>query len=112
MEVAAIARGLERSLSPEQVRQVLEQACGIPMPGETAQEIFDRGFGPETVKLEVERVRAAVGDAPLWPILQLADEKLAESEAAALEGGADGVAFFAWNEQGADWLKRLAPMEE
>jgi hypothetical protein len=44
--------------------------------------------------------------------LQLADEKLAESEAAALEGGADGVAFFAWNEQGADWLKRLAPMEE
>lgn len=112
VEVAAIARGLERSLSPEQVRQVLEQACGIPMPGETAQEIFDRGFGPETVKLEVERVRAAVGDAPLWPILQLADEKLAESEAAALEGGADGVAFFAWNEQGADWLKQLAPMEE
>ena len=112
VEVAAMARGLERSLPPEQVRQVLEQACGIPMPGETAQEIFDRGFDPETVKLEVERVRAAVGDTPLWPILQLADEKLAESERAALEGGADGVAFFAWNEQGADWLKRLAPMEE
>ncbi len=109
VEVAAMARGLERGLPGDRVRQVLEQACGIPMPGETAQEIFDRGFGPETVKLEVERVRAAVGDAPLWPILQLADEKLAESERAALEGGADGVAFFAWNAQGADWLKQLRP---
>ena len=107
VEVAAMARGLERALPAHRVREVLEAACGIPMPGDSGQAVFDRGFDPETVKIEVERVRAAIGDAPLWPILQLADEALADSERAALAGGADGVAYFAWNDQGAEWLQKL-----
>ena len=112
VEVAAMAEGLETALAPAKVRAVLEKACGIPMPGERAQEIFDRGFDPEIVGAETASVRQAVGDAPVWPILQLADEKLAESEAAALQGGADGTAFFAWNEQGAAWLKLLPPVNQ
>lgn len=107
VELAAIAGGLEKTLPPEKVKGVLEKACGIPMPGDTEQEIFDRGFAPNVVGLEVARARMDVGDAALWPILQLQDEHLAKSEAAALLAGADGVAFFAWNEQGSAWLRKL-----
>lgn len=107
VELAAMARGLERSLPPEKVKAILEKACGMPMPGGTGQEIFDRGFGPEIVGAETARAREAVGDAALWPILQLQDEKLAQSEQAALEAGADGAAFFAWNTQGSQWLEKL-----
>lgn len=107
VELAAMAGGLEKTLSLAEVKSILEQTCNIPMPSGTGGEIFDRGFAPNVVGLEVARARMDVGDAALWPILQLQDELLARSESAALLAGADGVAFFAWNEQGGQWLNKL-----
>ncbi len=107
VELAAMARGLEQSLPPAEAQAILEKACGVPMPREGSEAIFDRGFAPNIVGLETARARMVVGDAALWPILQLQDEDLAKSESAALLAGADGVAFFAWNEQGTAWLNKL-----
>ncbi len=107
VELAAMARGLEQSLPTAEVKGILERACGIPIPEEGSEAIFDRGFAPNVVGLEVARARMDVGDAALWPILQLQDELLAKSESASLLAGADGVAFFAWNERGGQWLNKL-----
>lgn len=107
VEVAALAEGLEKSLSPGRVKALLERDCALPLASGKGEEIFAQGFAPDVVGLEAAKVRAAVGDGALWPILQLEDEDLAKSEAAALAAGADGVAFFAWNEQGSRWLEKL-----
>ena len=107
VEIAAMAAGLEQSMAPEVVREALERACGIPIPQGGSQAIFDQGFAPNVVGLETARARMMVGDAELWPILQLQDDRLAASESAARLAGADGVAFFAWNEQGSTWLETL-----
>lgn len=107
VELAAMARGLEQSLDPEAVKALLERICAIPIPAGGSQAIFDRGFAPNVVGLEVAKARMEVEDALLWPILQFEDEDLASSETAALAAGADGVAFFAWNQRGNDWLTKL-----
>ena len=107
VEVAALAEGLGKALPHSRVKALLEQDCSLPMAGGTGEEIFEQGFAPNIVGLEVAKVRMAVEDAALWPILQLEDEDLAKSETAALAAGADGVAFFAWNERGGQWLEKL-----
>lgn len=107
VEIAAMAAGLEQSMDTEAVRLALERACGLPMPQGGSRAIFDQGFAPDAVGLETARARMMVGDAELWPILQLQDDQLARSEAEAMAAGADGVAFFAWNEQGEIWLNTL-----
>ena len=107
VEIAALAEGLGKSLPYDRVKTLLEQDCGVPMVSGKEEEIFKQGFAPNVVGLEVAKVRMAVGDAALWPILQLEDEVLAKSEMAALAAGADGVAFFAWNEKGSYWLEKL-----
>lgn len=107
VEIAALAEGLGKGLPHSRVKALLEQDCSLPMAGGTGEEIFEQGFAPNIVGLEVAKVRMAVEDAALWPILQLEDEDLAKSETAALAAGADGVAFFAWNERGGQWLEKL-----
>lgn len=81
---------------------------GMQMPFGSAEEIRLNGFAPEAIGFETLRAKQMY-DKPVAPIIQLEDEKLAQSIACAKEAGADAIGFFAYTREG---LERLPDLNE
>ena len=79
---------------------VMEMLCGLfGVPLSPRQRLEDYGLPPETVGDETSRARAQIGQkTPLVPILYLDDPHIESSIEAAVNGGADGVSFFVYQE--------------
>ena len=69
-------------------------------------EVLKNGFAPEHLAEEVQQV-ALRSNQMLAPILQLRDERLAESIAAIQNGGAQGAGFFMYAPEALHFLPRL-----
>ena len=86
-EYAALLRLLKPGAAQARVRAI----TGV----DVSADVLEAGFPPEHVVEETRRHRASTS-ALLAPILQLEDERLAESMEAVRRAGADGVGFFAY----------------
>ena len=63
----------------------------------TPAQLLERGFPPDWVRAEVAHAHASVRPGQrLWPILQIDDDCLQETDRLAFEGGADAVGYFAY----------------
>ncbi len=79
--------------------RLTELAGGAWTPGEAPEALLARGFAPEHVGWETAAARAGVrGGQRLLPILQMEDDQLADSAAAALRMGADGFGCFMYGQ--------------
>ncbi len=65
----------------------------------TAASIRQDGFLPVQLTRETQNLVNKKAGPQVWPIIQLADEKLAESVAAVQAGQADGYGFFAYQKE-------------
>lgn len=80
--------------------QALLNSCGAdPLfrVTQTPDELLHGGFEPEWVGLEIAQAREAYPRQPLWPIIQLDDERVQETAQHARENGADAVGLFAYS---------------
>lgn len=68
-------------------------------------DVLRNGFPPDAL---TEEVRRAESSAMLAPILQMKDERLADSVRAAKNGGAKGVGFFMYD---AEWVEKIPPLD-
>lgn len=83
----------------------LRTLTGFALAADATVAAMDRELPVSAVQLETQRARNLLGRKhPLVPIIQLDDDALAQSTAAALAGSADGVNFFAYR---ADRLPQL-----
>ena len=82
-------------------RENVERLTGTVLP----ENVLQAGFEPSVLEAET---RAAQSSVLLAPILQLEDERLSESIAAARRGGAQAVGFFAYNTEALKRLPELA----
>ena len=81
-------------------RENVKRLTGTVLP----KNVLQAGFEPSVLEAET---RAAQSSALLAPILQLDDERLPESIAAARRGGAQAVGFFAYNAEAIKLLPKL-----
>lgn len=88
---------LERHFGMDKVQQL----TGTTLP----PDVLNAGFEPSILETET---RAAQSSALLAPILQLDDDRLAESIDAARRGGAQAVGFFAYNAEALGKLPNLS----
>lgn len=80
---------------PQVLAQLSELAGGQWIPADGVERLRTRGFSPEHVGREVSAARAQLRRGQtLMPILQIEDERLADSVNAALRAGADGCGYF------------------
>ena len=89
---------LERNIGRERTKAL----TGVLPPENVLQE----GFPPSALEEETRRARRCV-PGTLAPIVQIMDERLAESIAAVRAGGAQGVGFFAYADQYRKYLPDL-----
>lgn len=76
---------------------------GMYLTDDSADAIWENGFEPETICAEVIMAKVGYGGM-IAPIIQLDDDRLAESIECAAASGADAIGFFMYNEEG---LKNL-----
>lgn len=88
---------LVRMLGRERTREL----TGIDVP----EDVRENGFLPEALTNEVRRVQTS---GMLAPILQLKDERIADSIRAVRDCGAQGVGFFMYDPE---WMEKLPPLD-
>jgi hypothetical protein len=111
-ELAAVAAELSRCVfSPHSTLEILSVLTGLPLGGGlSGADIRLQGFPTDAVGIEVRRARSMLPNTRnLIPIIQLDDPMLRHSIDAALQSGADGVNFFAYDHR---LLDQHAPMFE
>ncbi len=84
-------------MTDENAVAFLQTLTGFPLSEYATVVEVDRELPVAAVQMETQRARNLLGSRhPLLPIIQLDDDGLAQSTAAALAGGADGVNFFVY----------------
>ena len=93
------------------IAEQIEAECGTGMPGKNADGIWQNGFAPEAIGTETAQAKAGYGGLTA-PILQLDDDRLAQTIGSAAAAGADAIGFFMYNEEGMRKMPGLAEYHE
>lgn len=95
--------------TPAQAIDTISVITGLDMTGlKDGADVIASGFPVQAVENETAKAVAAVkGRAQINPIIQLDDDRLNESIAAAVKGGADAVSFFVYKDEFIPYLEKF-----
>ncbi len=101
METYAIMRMLNGAvwLSDAEKTDLLKRITGLPFDGPQTLDSLKKGFSPDILRLETSRARTMLKRNCLAPIIQLDDPLLEDSVSKTMEGGADLVNFFVYDQK-------------
>ena len=100
-ELSVIAQELGKSLLPmDRAISLISSITGIEITEISSPDDILNGLSPKSIGNETQKAKAAISDNDqLVPIIQLDDERLAESIAEAEKAGADCINFFVYNDK-------------